>query len=195
MIGEFLDKDGVLTLWEKVKLTVSNSIVKHLPWESITNKPEIVTQEEFDWEHIKNKPDIALKSDISTVYKYKGSVETAIDLPTAEMSESTIGWVYNVEADGSNWAWSEYGWDSLGQIMDIQSISSETIDSITSDDTLEITQSNEKSSMQVFLDATGLMYFWRKISALVGTKQNKISFGEEAPPDSLQTGDIYIQYE
>lgn len=65
----------------------------------------------------------ALKSDITTAYLYKGSVNTYADLPT---SPST-GWVYNVVgADaannikaGDNVAWNGTAWDNLSGIVDL----------------------------------------------------------------------------
>ena len=68
----------------------------------------------------------AKKSDLTNVYKYQGSVPTKDKLP----STSTIGYVYNVEADGMNWAWNGTAWDNLGAIF--------TIDSMTEEDLNEI---------------------------------------------------------
>lgn len=66
----------------------------------------------------------ATKSDISSVYKYKGSVETYAELP---QSEQQIGDVYNVEtADsshgvkaGDNVAWNGTAWDVLSGTVDL----------------------------------------------------------------------------
>lgn len=66
----------------------------------------------------------ATKSDISSVYKYKGSVETYGELP---QSEQQIGDVYNVEtADsshgvkaGDNVAWNGTAWDVLSGTVDL----------------------------------------------------------------------------
>lgn len=66
----------------------------------------------------------ATKSDISSVYKYKGSVETYAELPE---SEQQIGDVYNVEtADsshgvkaGDNVAWNGTAWDVLSGTVDL----------------------------------------------------------------------------
>lgn len=66
----------------------------------------------------------ATKSDISSVYKYKGSVSTYAELPS---SNQQVGDVYNVEtADpshnikaGDNVAWNGEGWDVLSGTVDL----------------------------------------------------------------------------
>ena len=58
----------------------------------------------------------ATKAEIASVYKYKGSVATFADLPS---SGQTTGDVYNVEADGMNYAWNGTAWDALGATIDL----------------------------------------------------------------------------
>lgn len=75
----------------------------------------------------------ALKSDITGMYKYKGSVATAAALPS---SGQTTGDVYNIEAEsvyggaGMNVAWNGTAWDPLGEIFSITSITNSEIDTI-----------------------------------------------------------------
>ena len=69
----------------------------------------------------------ALKTDITNMYKYKGSVATVSALPS---SDNTTGDVYNVEATGMNYAWNGTAWDALGEIFTITSISNSDIDTI-----------------------------------------------------------------
>lgn len=75
----------------------------------------------------------ATKSDITNMYKYKGSVATASDLPS---TGQTVGDVYNIEAAstyggaGMNVAWNGTAWDPLGEIFSITSISNSDIDNI-----------------------------------------------------------------
>lgn len=69
----------------------------------------------------------ALKSEISGVYKYKGSVATYSDLPS---SGQETGDVYNVESNGQNYAWTSTEWDSLGEVFQITDISNLDIDTI-----------------------------------------------------------------
>lgn len=66
----------------------------------------------------------AKSADISTVYKYKGTVATYSALPTADQ---VAGDVYNVEAAdatnginaGDNVAWNGTAWDNLSGIVDL----------------------------------------------------------------------------
>ncbi len=75
----------------------------------------------------------ALKTDISGMYKYKGSVATAAALPT---SGQTAGDVYNIEAAstyggaGMNVAWDGSKWDPLGEIFSIATVTNAEIDTI-----------------------------------------------------------------
>lgn len=85
------------------------------------------TADSVDWSHIQNKPDIALKSDLSSVYKYKGSKVNYAALPE---SGNEVGDVWNVEDTGMNYAWTGTAWDALGASFEIQAITNEEIDSI-----------------------------------------------------------------
>lgn len=69
----------------------------------------------------------AKKTDLSSLYKYKGSVASYSDLPS---TGQTVGDVYNVEADGMNYAWDGTTWDALGAAFTITSISNTDIDTI-----------------------------------------------------------------
>lgn len=68
----------------------------------------------------------ALKSDITAMYRYKGSVASYDKLPT---SGQTIGDVYDV-GDGMNYAWNGEKWDGLGQVFTIDAIQNIEIDTI-----------------------------------------------------------------
>lgn len=74
----------------------------------------------------------AKKTDISGIYKYKGSVATAANLPA---SPST-GDVYNIEAEstygpaGTNVAWTGSAWDSLGGIFSISTATNAQIEAL-----------------------------------------------------------------
>ena len=58
----------------------------------------------------------AKKSDVGSAYKYKGSKATVSALPT---TDNEVGDVYNVEADGMNYAWDGTTWDALGSTVDL----------------------------------------------------------------------------
>lgn len=69
----------------------------------------------------------AKKSDLASVYQYKGSVATLAELPAAG---SEVGDVWNVEATDMNYGWTGAAWDPLGQIFEIQAITNEEINII-----------------------------------------------------------------
>lgn len=69
----------------------------------------------------------ALKTDITGMYKYKGSVATVSALPS---TGNTTGDVYNVESSGMNYAWDGSKWDALGEIFTITAVTNAEIDTI-----------------------------------------------------------------
>lgn len=70
----------------------------------------------------------ALKSDISSMYKHKGTKATKADLPT---SGNTTGDVWNVTAEkGMNYVWTGSEWDAIGEVFTIDSITNTEIDTI-----------------------------------------------------------------
>lgn len=75
----------------------------------------------------------ALKSDITGIYKYKGSVPAASDLPSSGQEK---GDVYNIEAAstygaaGTNVAWDGEKWDALGGMFSVEAMTNADIDSI-----------------------------------------------------------------
>lgn len=70
----------------------------------------------------------AKKTDLTSVYKYKGSKSTKADLPT---SGNTTGDVWNVEADDMNYGWDGSKWDALGGSFSVTAITNAEIDTIT----------------------------------------------------------------
>ena len=70
----------------------------------------------------------AKKSDISTVYRWKGSKDTYDQLPT---EGNTVGDIWNIKDTNMNYGWTEDGtWDPLGSPVEISPITNEAIDSI-----------------------------------------------------------------
>lgn len=68
----------------------------------------------------------ALKSELSGVYKYKGSVANFSALPEG----ANLGDVYNTEDTNMNYAWNGKAWDPLGEVFKIDSITNGEIDNI-----------------------------------------------------------------
>lgn len=70
----------------------------------------------------------AKKTDLTSMYRHKGSVATVADLPAS----ATAGDVYNVTATGMNYVWvdSTTGWDALGEVFSIDAITNSEIDTI-----------------------------------------------------------------
>lgn len=83
------------------------------------------------WADITDKPELALKTDITNVYTYKGSVATYDALPTTDL---TAGDVYNVETTDMNYGWTGTAWDPLGSTFSISRITDEQIDALFASD-------------------------------------------------------------
>lgn len=69
-----------------------------------------------------DKATFALKSDITSVYRYKGSVKDINSLP----AEKQIGDVYNLEDSGDNVAWDGKSWDYLGSVANLGEFAKKT---------------------------------------------------------------------
>lgn len=69
----------------------------------------------------------ALKSDITSMYKYKGSKASVSALPA---TGNAVGDVWNVEDTGMNYGWTGSEWDALGEVFEIASITNAEIDTI-----------------------------------------------------------------
>lgn len=69
-----------------------------------------------------DKATFALKADISTVYKYKGTVADINALP----AKKQVGDVYNLEDTGDNVAWDGNSWDYLGGVANLDEFAKKT---------------------------------------------------------------------
>lgn len=116
--------------------TTTNGAVKIAS--SIANGGEGVPSSDMVFDHVKGQIDAlentyAKKTDITGVYKYKGSVTDESKLPT---SGQMLGDVYDIQsastygAPGMNVAWNGTGWDTLGEVFTIQAITNTKIDEI-----------------------------------------------------------------
>lgn len=98
----------------------------------IKNKPQIpskMSDLQDDVGYLTEHQDISGKADAASVYtkdqidakfssvmNYKGTVMSVSGLPN---SGNTLGDVYHVNADGSEWAWNGETWEELGKTIDI----------------------------------------------------------------------------
>ena len=92
-------------------------------YSDLTGRPTIPTKVS----QLTDAADYVKKTDIIGVYKYKGSVANVGALPTTNVAE---GDVYNVEADGGNYAWTGEAWDALGGTVAIETATNAEIDAI-----------------------------------------------------------------
>ena len=93
--------------------------------EATTSKAGLLSAADKDT--INNLPTTyAKKTNISGVYKFKGSVASYSNLPQS----ATAGDVYNVEDSGMNYAWDGDSWDALGGIFEIEELTDEEIEAI-----------------------------------------------------------------
>lgn len=69
----------------------------------------------------------ALKSDLASVFTYKGAKATFAELPA---TGNEVGDVWDVTESGMNYAWSGTAWDALGQIFSVTAITNAEIDAI-----------------------------------------------------------------
>lgn len=172
-MSKFLDENGLLYLWGKIKTMVGGKVDKvegkglstndftaaektkleglenyTLPAASadvlggvkvgsgLTISQGVLsatgggTADAVDWANVQNKPDLALKSDLTSLYRFKGTVANYASLPT---TGNEVGDVWNVSATGMNYAWTGEDWDALGQELQIEAITNAEIDAITSE--------------------------------------------------------------
>lgn len=96
-------------------------------WAKAASKPTYTASEVGALSLTDAEANYAKKSDITNVYKWKGSKATYSDLPS---SGNTVGDVWNVEEDNQNYGWTGTAWDPLGSVVEINSITDSQIDEI-----------------------------------------------------------------
>lgn len=122
-LQSFTEKDPTVPSWAKAstKPTYTASEVGALP--STTRIPTTVAE-------LTDAGNYAKKSDLTNVYRYKGSKATYSQLPT---SGNVVGDVWDVVADnGMNYGWNGSAWDPLGQVFTISYMTNAEIDEILS---------------------------------------------------------------
>ncbi len=127
-MGEkILNQAGLQTLWTQIKAKFTDETKLNEALKNYKTNAELVeilssyvTAEEFD------RVVAELQAGLSSVYTYKGSVESYADLPTEGVK---VGDTYNVKtADASNGiaagdsvAWDGSQWNKLGSTIDLSS--------------------------------------------------------------------------
>lgn len=104
--------ETVKAAWSKVNANFAElyNAVANIPTKTsqLTNDSGFLTQHQ-------SLDAYAKKTDITAVYKYKGSKTSVAELPT---TGNTVGDVWDV-ADGMNYAWNGSAWDALGTSVDL----------------------------------------------------------------------------
>lgn len=108
---KYLDEVGVKYLWNKTTSTIDSKVN-------------------------------AVKAEMTSVYRPKGSVETLNALKALPENDLKVGDVYNVKESGMNYLWTgekenpdyDDGWDALGGMIEIPTLSTEDIDRILSEE-------------------------------------------------------------
>lgn len=134
-LDRVLDKNGLLYFWGKVTSALGGKVDKidgkGLSTNDFTDAMKAKVEASIStvpWDDVIDKPDLALKSDLVSVYKFRGSVPTYSALPTENL---TVGDVYNVEDSEMNYAWTGTAWDQLGSSqIELEPISNAEIDEI-----------------------------------------------------------------
>lgn len=104
----------------ETKVQVLEEITIPTKTSDLTNDSGFIDKSVNDLTNYYKKTETYTKTEVdnkvSSVYKYKGSVATFGDLPS---TGQVVGDVYNVESDGSNYAWNGTTWDKLGGDIDL----------------------------------------------------------------------------
>lgn len=92
-------------------------------YNDLTNKPTIPTAVS----QLSDAGNYALKADLASVYKYKGTKATFAELPA---TGNEVGDVWDVTENGMNYGWTGTAWDALGTTVSIATITNAEIDAI-----------------------------------------------------------------
>lgn len=110
-MSKYLDETGVKYMWQKTKAYVDQGVNE-------------------------------IKAETSSIYRPKGSIETLAELKALPEDELKVGDVYNVRESGMNYLWTgdkenpdyDEGWDALGGLIEIPTLTIEEIDKLLSEE-------------------------------------------------------------
>lgn len=115
-MAKLINVTALTRFWTKAKAYIDNGLSGKAPtvhehnYSELMDLPTIPTTVA----QLTDAAQYAKKADIASAYIYRGSVANVAALPTG----ATAGDVYNVEADGMNYAWNGTEWDNLGSILE-----------------------------------------------------------------------------
>ena len=124
---KFTGNGAKLTDLKADKIATGTLNADRLPDASTSKKGAMSAADKTKLDAFDTADKYAKKSDITAMYRHKGSVATESALPS---SGNTAGDVWNVTATGMNWVWTGTMWDALGEIFVINAITNSEIDSI-----------------------------------------------------------------
>ena len=112
------DKETTYTKTE-VDTLLENTLDVPTKVSELENDAGYLTEHQ-DISHKADKSDTYTKSEVdakvSSVYRFKGTVAKYDALPTSDL---VVGDVYNIESNGSNYAWDGNDWDKLSETVDL----------------------------------------------------------------------------
>ena len=137
--GNVLTTDGTSSSWVDLNLDSKQNVLNEMQIIAVNSgisADKVTKYDNYDSEKANKANTLAgygitdaftkdeISSKISSVYRYKGSVETKTDLPSEKLTE---GEVYNIKDTGDNYAWvAPVGelagfWDKLAGDIDLSS--------------------------------------------------------------------------
>ena len=116
-MSKLITVSALARFWNKAKTYIDNGLGGKSPTDHMHDYSELMSLPTIPTTvaELTDAGQYAKKSDITNVYKFKGNKATVAELPA---SGNTAGDVYNVEADGMNYAWDGSKWDNLGSILE-----------------------------------------------------------------------------
>lgn len=120
----------------------------------------------------------AIKNSLGSVYVFKGSVNTASELP----NNAQVGDVYDVKDTGINYAWTGTEWDALGVTVDFD---------LSEYATKEYVDTTEQEIIENYMDAdTSLQTQITGLSTVVDEEQDKLIAIEGKIPTSASASNL-----
>lgn len=167
-------------------------------YNDLSNKPSLFSGSYND---LKDKPtipslsgmasedyvDSAIKSSMSSVYKFKGSVGSYSKLP----SGASVGDTYNVDDTGMNYAWTGSIWDALGSTVDLNDYvtDSDLSESLkTKADSNKVYSKNEVDSLLLAKANDGSSYTKSQSDANYDAKGSSAAVASSVPTDITSVG-------